>query len=76
MAGTDTYMGTGSLPITCLTHTSTSLHMSAIVSTNHNTILSIKLQATLFQNASAKPISAHCTVSTTAPQISTLHDRE
>ena len=67
MAGTDTCMGTGSLLITCL-------HMSAIVSTNHNSILSIKLQATLFQNVSAKPISAHCSVSTTAPQASTLHE--
>ena len=25
-------------------------------------------------NVSAKPISAHCTVSTTAPQASTLHE--
>ena len=48
--------------------------MSAIVSTNHNSILSIKLQATLFQNVSAKPIRAHCTVSTTALQASTLHE--
>ena len=63
-------MGTGSLLITCLPYTSIFLHMSAIVSTNHNSILSIKLQATLFQNVSAKPISAHCTVSTTAPQAS------
>ena len=74
MAGTDTYMGTGSSPITCLSYTSISLHMSAIVSTNHNTILSIELQATLFQNVSGKPISAHCTVSTTAPQAKTLHE--
>ena len=48
--------------------------MSAIASTNHNSILSIKLRATLFQNVSAKPISAHCIVSTTAPQASTLHE--
>ena len=34
------------------------LHMFAIAPTNHNSILSIKLQATLFQNVSAKPISA------------------
>ena len=74
MAGTDTCMGTGSLLITCLPYTSIFLHMSAIVSTNHNSILSIKLQATLFQNVSAEPISAHCTVSTTAPQASTLHE--
>ena len=76
MAGTDTCMGTGSLLITCLPYTSIFLHMSAIVSTNHNSMLSIKLQATLFQNVSAKLISAHCTctVSTTAPQASTLHE--
>ena len=48
--------------------------MSAIVSTDHNSILSIKLQATLFQNVLAKPISAHCTVSTKAPQAGTLHE--
>ena len=74
MAGTDACMGTGSLLITCLPYTSIFLHMSAIASTNHNSILSIKLQATSFQNVSAKPISAHCTVSTTAPQASTLRE--
>ena len=74
MAGTGTCMGTGSLLITCLPYMSIFLHMSAIVSTNHNSILSIKLQATLFQNVSTKPSSAHCTVSTTEPQASTLHE--
>ena len=73
MAGTDTCIGTGSLLITCLPYTSIFLHMSAIVSINHNSILSIKLQATLFQNVSAKPVSAHCTVSATTPQAGTLH---
>ena len=34
------------------------LHMSAVVSTNHNRIVSIKLQAIIFQNVSAKRISA------------------
>ena len=71
MAGT--CMGTGSLLITCLAYMSIFLHMSAIVSTNnHNSILSIKLQAILFQNVSAKPISAP--ISTTGPQASTLHE--